>query len=168
METTGTRSPLKRTVGSNQVGMRQFNERIVLQAIRSAWAAAESRRGPPHASFDADSVDDRRASHRRRPARKAGARARQDRPAVGADRVARARRVHIGIKVGRRSLDVLAMDFAGHVVHRDVFDYAYPDPRTLFPALEKETRARESDARREGQPGGRRGRRGALVARRLA
>src|ERR1700676_2603006 len=34
METTGTRSPLKRTVGSNQVGMRQFNERIVLQAIR--------------------------------------------------------------------------------------------------------------------------------------
>jgi predicted NBD/HSP70 family sugar kinase len=42
----------------------------------------------------------------------------------------------IGVKVGRRSLDVLAMDFAGHVVHRDVFDYAYPDPRTLFPALE--------------------------------
>ena len=34
MDTTGARSPLKRTVGSNQVGMRQFNERIVLQAIR--------------------------------------------------------------------------------------------------------------------------------------
>src|ERR1700741_5489147 len=31
---SGTRSPLKRTVGSNQVGMRQFNERIVLQAVR--------------------------------------------------------------------------------------------------------------------------------------
>jgi len=34
MDTTGMRPPLKRTVGSNQVGMRQFNERIVLQAIR--------------------------------------------------------------------------------------------------------------------------------------
>ena len=42
----------------------------------------------------------------------------------------------IGIKVGRRSLDVLAMDFVGHVCSRDVLEYAYPDPRVLFPALE--------------------------------
>ena len=27
--------PLLRTVGSNQVGMREFNERVVLQAIRT-------------------------------------------------------------------------------------------------------------------------------------
>ena len=42
----------------------------------------------------------------------------------------------IGIKVGRRSLDVLAMDFVGNVCSRDVFEYTYPDPAMLFPALE--------------------------------
>jgi predicted NBD/HSP70 family sugar kinase len=41
----------------------------------------------------------------------------------------------IGVKVGRRSLDVLTMDFAGHVRAREVLEYAYPDPRTVFSLL---------------------------------
>ena len=41
----------------------------------------------------------------------------------------------IGVKVGRRSLDVLTMDFAGHVRAREVVEYAYPDPRTVFSLL---------------------------------
>jgi predicted NBD/HSP70 family sugar kinase len=38
----------------------------------------------------------------------------------------------IGIKVGRRSLDVLLVDFAGAVRQRWTLDYAYPEPSALL------------------------------------
>nr|WKF62011.1 Transcriptional regulator [Paraburkholderia busanensis] len=136
MDTTGARAPLKRTVGSNQVGMRQFNERIVLQAIRlhgplpKADVGRLTRLSMQTVSMIVDRLIDDGLLEKH-----ARVRGRIGQPSVpialrpdGA--------YTIGIKVGRRSLDVLAMDFAGHVVCRDVVDYAYPDPRALFPALE--------------------------------
>ncbi|HTN51728.1 MAG TPA: ROK family protein [Anaeromyxobacter sp.] len=42
----------------------------------------------------------------------------------------------IGVRVGRRNLDVLAMDFTGAVRLRESLDYAYPDPEAIFPAIE--------------------------------
>ncbi|TDN63788.1 ROK family transcriptional regulator [Paraburkholderia sp. BL10I2N1] len=133
---TGSRSPLKRTVGSNQVGMRQFNERIVLQAIRlhgplpKADVARLTRLSMQTVSMIVERlIDD-------------GLLAKQPRVRgrIGQPSVPIALRPDgaftIGIKVGRRSLDVLAMDFTGQVCSRDVFEYAYPDPVTLFPALE--------------------------------
>lgn len=136
MASAGTRSPLKRTVGSNQVGMRQFNERIVLQAIRlhgplpKADVGRLTRLSMQTVSMIVDRLIDDGLL-----AKQARVRGRIGQPSVpialnpdGA--------YTLGIKVGRRSLDVLAMDFAGQVVCRDVLDYAYPDPRTLFPALE--------------------------------
>ncbi|MFM0643083.1 ROK family transcriptional regulator [Paraburkholderia bryophila] len=136
MDTTGARSPLKRTVGSNQVGMRQFNERIVLQAIRlhgplpKADVGRLTRLSMQTVSMIVDRliVDGLLEKHAR-------VRGRIGQPSVPI--ALRADGAYtIGIKVGRRSLDVLAMDFAGHLVCRDVFEYTYPDPRTLFPALE--------------------------------
>jgi predicted NBD/HSP70 family sugar kinase len=38
----------------------------------------------------------------------------------------------IGIKIGRRSLDVLLLDFAAQVRERLTLDYDFPDPDTLF------------------------------------
>ena len=38
----------------------------------------------------------------------------------------------IGIKIGRRSLDMLLVDFTGQVRERLSLDYAFPDPDTLF------------------------------------
>ena len=38
----------------------------------------------------------------------------------------------IGIKIGRRSLDVLLVDFAAQVRERLTLDYEFPDPDTLF------------------------------------
>lgn len=38
----------------------------------------------------------------------------------------------IGIKIGRRSLDVLLVDFLGKVRERSSMNYAYPDPDTVF------------------------------------
>jgi predicted NBD/HSP70 family sugar kinase len=133
---TGTRSPLKRTVGSNQVGMRQFNERIVLQAIRlhgalpKADVARLTRLSMQTVSMIVERlVDDGLLE------KQARVRGRIGQPSVPI--ALRAEGAYtIGVKVGRRSLDVLAMDFLGRVCCREVQEYAYPDPRTLFPALE--------------------------------
>src|SRR5262249_5838296 len=50
----------------------------------------------------------------------------------------------VGIKVGRRSLDVLAMDFVGRVRYRETVEYAFPDPKGIFPAIEQKLAAIET------------------------
>ena len=126
-----------RTVGSNQVGMRQFNERIVLQAIRlhgplpKADVARLTRLSTQTASVIINGLleDDLVVKQGR-------LRGRIGQPSVpialnpdGA--------FTLGIKVGRRSLDVLAMDFVGRVRYRESLEYAYPDPSRIFPAIEQ-------------------------------
>ncbi|HEX7912332.1 MAG TPA: ROK family transcriptional regulator [Paraburkholderia sp.] len=136
MDTTGNLPPLKRTVGSNQVGMRQFNERIVLQAIRlhGALPKADVSRLTRLSMQTVSMIIDRLIADGLLE-KQARVRGKIGQPSVPI--ALRAEGAYtIGIKVGRRSLDVLAMDFAGQVVSRDVFEYAYPDPRTLFPAIE--------------------------------
>ncbi|GAB2893901.1 ROK family transcriptional regulator [Paraburkholderia jirisanensis] len=136
MDTTGTHAPLKRTVGSNQVGMRQFNERIVLQAIRLHGPLPKADVGRlTRLSMQTVSMIVERLIDDGLLAKQARVRGRIGQPSVPI--ALRPEGAYtIGIKVGRRSLDVLAMDFAGHVCCREVLDYAYPDPRALFPALE--------------------------------
>jgi predicted NBD/HSP70 family sugar kinase len=43
----------------------------------------------------------------------------------------------VGVKVGRRSLDVLAVDFLGQVRGRESLEYEFPDADVLFPAIRK-------------------------------
>src|SRR5205814_1299168 len=38
----------------------------------------------------------------------------------------------IGVKIGRRSMDMMLVDFTGQVRERMSLDYAFPDPDTLF------------------------------------
>jgi predicted NBD/HSP70 family sugar kinase len=47
----------------------------------------------------------------------------------------------IGIKVGRRSLDVLLVDFSGRTRQRLGLDYDFPDPDTLFDAIDERIKA---------------------------
>ncbi|MPW16514.1 ROK family protein [Paraburkholderia sp. CNPSo 3157] len=142
---TGTRSPLKRTVGSNQVGMRQFNERIVLQAIRLHGPLPKADVGRlTRLSMQTVSMIVERLIDDGLLEKQARVRGRIGQPSVPI--ALRAEGAYtIGVKVGRRSLDVLAMDFLGRVCCREVQEYAYPDPRTLFPALESKL-ARVDDA----------------------
>ena len=129
-------STLTRPVGSNHIGMRQFNERIVLQAIRlhgalpKADVARLTRLSTQTASVIINGLlGDGLVVKQER------VRGRIGQPSVpialnpdGA--------FTLGIKVGRRSLDVLAMDFAGQVRYREVLSYEYPDPDIIFPAIE--------------------------------
>ena len=131
-------SSFPRPVGSNHVGMREFNERIVLQAIRlhgalpKADVARLTRLSTQTASVIINGLlKDGLVIKQPR------VRGRIGQPSVpialnpdGA--------FAVGIKVGRRSLDVLAMDFLGNVRYRDVLEYAYPDPTAIFPTIEKE------------------------------
>jgi predicted NBD/HSP70 family sugar kinase len=44
----------------------------------------------------------------------------------------------IGVKIGRRSLDVLVIDFSGQVLQRLSHHYDYPDPDRIFPCIEQD------------------------------
>ncbi|SAK98159.1 transcriptional regulator [Caballeronia fortuita] len=127
------------SVGSNQLGMRQFNERIVLQAIRlhgalpKADIARMTRLSMQTVSLIVDHlIEDGLLAKEPR----SRVRGRIGQPSVPISLRADGA-FSIGVKVGRRSLDVLSMDFAGNVRTRETLEYPYPDPHTLFPALEE-------------------------------
>jgi len=129
------RVPL-RTRGSNHVGMRQFNERVVLHAIRlhgsvpKAEIARLTRLTAQTvqviiARLEADGLVTKLEPVRGK---------------VGQPSVPMALNpdgaFSIGIKIGRRSLDMLLLDFTGAVRERLTLAYAFPDPDTLFPEIE--------------------------------
>ena len=126
--------------GSNQGGMRQFTERVVLQAIRlhGACPKAEIAR-LTHltaqtvqliiARLEADDL-----VHKLAPVR----------GKVGQPSVPMALNpdgaFSIGVKIGRRSRDMLLVDFCGRVRERISLGYAFPDPDTLFGAIDERLR----------------------------
>ena len=123
--------------GSNQVGMRQFNERVVLQAIRQAGSLpkAELARvtgltaqtvGLITARLEQDGLLLRQERVRGR---------------IGQPSVPLALNPDgafaIGVKIGRRSADWLLVDFVGTVRQRVTMDYDFPDAQALLPALSR-------------------------------
>ena len=118
--------------GSSQGGPRQYDERVVLQAIRlhGALPAPEiARLTQPTAQTV--SMISKRLEADGLPRRGTPQRGKVGQPSVplslnpdGAHAV--------GIKVGRRSVDVLLVAFTGAVRQRWQRDYRYPDPLLLL------------------------------------
>ena len=126
--------------GSNHVGMRQFNERVVLQAIRLNGSLAKAdiarlTRLTPQtvqiiiARLEADGLV----------AKLAPVRGKVGQPSVPMALIPDGA-FSIGIKIGRRSLDMLLLDFTGQVRERLSLAYTFPDPATLFPEIEARLR----------------------------
>ncbi|OIN94369.1 MAG: serine/threonine protein kinase [Comamonadaceae bacterium CG1_02_60_18] len=132
---------LLRPRGSNHVGMRQFNERVVLQAIRlnGSLPKADLAR---LTGLTAQTIglittrleDDQLIIKQER------VRGRIGQPSVplalnpdGA--------FAIGIKIGRRNTDWLLVDFTGQVRQRHTLDYAFPDSVTLLPTIAERLQA---------------------------
>jgi len=126
---------LLRPRGSNHVGMRAFNERVVLQAIRlnGSLPKADLARltgltaqtiGLITARLDEDGLLIRHEPVRGR---------------IGQPSVPLALNpdgaFSLGIKIGRRSTDWLLVDFTGQVRQRQTLEYEFPDARTLLPAI---------------------------------
>ncbi|MDE2092821.1 MAG: ROK family transcriptional regulator [Burkholderiales bacterium] len=126
--------------GSNQVGMRQFNERVVLQAIRlhgslpKADLARLTRLTPQTVQVIIARLETDALVRKLAPLR--GKVGQPSVPmALNADGA-----FSIGIKIGRRSLDMLLLDFTGQVRARLALDYAFPDPESLFGEIEARLR----------------------------
>jgi predicted NBD/HSP70 family sugar kinase len=127
--------------GSNQGGMRQYNERVVLQAIRlhGSCAKAELARLTQLSTQTVSLIIDRLLAD--------GLVIKQDavRGKVGQPSVPMALNpdgaFSIGIKVGRRSADVLLLDFAGQVRQRSSLAYDFPDPPQLLAYLKQQVEA---------------------------
>ena len=123
--------------GSNQGGMRQYNERVVLQAIRlhGSVPKAELARLTRLSTQTVSLIIDRLLLD--------GLVMRLDavRGKVGQPSVPIALNPEgafsVGIKVGRRSVDTLLLDFTGQVVDRHSMSYDFPDPPALLAHLKK-------------------------------
>ena len=121
--------------GSSQGGLAQYNERVVLHAVRlhGALPAADIARATgltaQTVSLITKRLLDEGLLNKGQPQRgKVG------QPSIPLS-------LHpdgafsVGIKVGRRSLDVLLVDFTGQVRLRVTDTYEYADPRTLLPQI---------------------------------
>lgn len=117
--------------GSSQGGLRQYNERVVLQALRlhGALAAADLAR-LTHLTAQTISLITKRLLDDGLLLKGEPQRGRVGQPSVplslnpdGA--------FSVGIKVGRRSLDVLLIDFGGAVRERWSLAYQFADPDRL-------------------------------------
>ena len=138
--------------GSSQGGLRQYNERVVLQALRlhGALPAAELAR-LTHLTAQTISMITKRLLDDGLLLKGAPQRGKVGQPSVplslnpdGA--------FSIGIKVGRRSLDVLLLDFAGQPRERWTIGYDFPDPDAVLPEIGlrlREVRRKLGPERRE-------------------
>lgn len=123
--------------GSSQGGLRQYNERVVLQAIRlhGALPAAEIAR-LTQLTAQTVSLITKRLLDDGLLVKGEPVRGKVGQPSVplsldpdGA--------YSVGIKVGRRSMDVLLIDFTGAVRERSSLDYRFPDPDELLAEIGK-------------------------------
>jgi predicted NBD/HSP70 family sugar kinase len=121
--------------GSNHVGMRQFNERIVLQAIRlhGSIPKADLARLTQLSSQTVAIIvgrlfDDGLLIKQERVRGKIG------QPSVPLSLNPQGA-FSVGIQVGRRNLELLVADFMGQPVERVEVVYDYPDPDALFASM---------------------------------
>ncbi|HAT33201.1 MAG TPA: serine/threonine protein kinase [Janthinobacterium sp.] len=124
--------------GSNQIGMSQFNERVVLQAVRlhGSMPKADLAR-LTNLSTQTVSLIINRLLEEGLVRKLAPVRGKVGQPSVpivlnpdGA--------FSIGIKIGRRSMDLLLLDFVGQTRERFSLSYSFPDPDTVFGQIEKQ------------------------------
>ncbi|MDE2417174.1 MAG: ROK family transcriptional regulator [Burkholderiales bacterium] len=121
--------------GSNHVGMRQFNERVVLQAIRlnGSLPKADLARltgltaqtiGLITTRLEEDALLVRHQPVRGR---------------IGQPSIPMALNPNgafsLGIKIGRRSADLLLVDFTGAVRQRETLPYDFPQAHSLLPEI---------------------------------
>lgn len=114
--------------GSNQTNVRDYNERLVLHLIRKhgALTKAQATRATG-LSPNAISNIFRALEHDGLLARGDPTRGRIGQPSVPLHLNPDAR-FYIGLKIGRRSLDIVVVDFCGQVRARRIAPHAFPTP----------------------------------------
>ncbi len=114
--------------GSNSIKLRRYNERFVLDALRRMKEASKSdlaRAANLTPAAVAVIVDGLEASGF---VKQIGKRFGQRGTPSILYRLTPERVYSVGIKIGRRALDAVLVDFAGEVRSRESHEYRYPDP----------------------------------------
>ena len=130
-----------RVSGSNQTGVRQYNERVIISLIREhgALTKAELAKATSLTPQTTTTIINRLceqnlllAGQKRR-----GERGQPSTPY----RLNPEGAFSIGIKLGRASLDVILMDFTGHVRARADHNYPFPAPKEVFEKIDQSINA---------------------------
>ncbi|HET9645050.1 MAG TPA: ROK family protein, partial [Burkholderiaceae bacterium] len=133
--------PHLRPHGSSQGGVRQYNERVVLQAIRQhgALPGAEIAR-LTRLTAQTVSLITKRLLDDGLLLKGAPMRGKVGQPSVPLA-LNRDGAYSIGVKVGRRSLDVLLLDFTAQVRERSTMAYGFPDPDAVLSEIGQRVRS---------------------------
>jgi predicted NBD/HSP70 family sugar kinase len=121
--------------GSNHSGMRQFNERIVLQTIRHHGAIAKADIARlTQLSTQTVSIIVNRLEGDDLLIKQDRVRGKIGQPSVPLSLNPNGA-FSLGLQVGRRSLEVVVTDFLGNTRHQLQFTYPYPDPEVVLPNI---------------------------------
>ncbi len=134
---TQAAAPKLQPRGSSQGGLRQYNERVVLQAIRlhGALPAAEIARVTRLTAQTVSSITKRLVDDGLL-ARGEPVRGKVGQPSVPLS-LAPDGAFAIGIKVGRRSMDVVLVDFTGRSRKRFTLAYRFADPDIVLAEIDR-------------------------------
>jgi predicted NBD/HSP70 family sugar kinase len=125
----------RRMRGSNHVGMRQFNERIVLQAIRHHGAIPKADLARmTHLSSQTVAIIVGRLLDDGLLIKQERVRGRIGQPSVPLSLNPKGA-YSIGVQLGRRSLQLVVVDFCGTIVERLDHRHEYPDPDLVIPQI---------------------------------
>lgn len=136
-------TPVGDNRGSNLVAVRQYNERLILQLIRraSSLPKAEIARltqlSPQTVSVIINRLLKEGLLLKHSPQRRQG---QVGQPSVPISLNPKGA-YSIGVKIGRRSLDVILIDFQGQVLKASHHTYTYPDPEWIFKQIEQDIAA---------------------------
>ena len=123
--------------GSNHSGMRQFNERIVLQTIRHHGAIAKADIARlTQLSTQTVSIIVNRLEGDDLLIKQDRVRGKIGQPSVPLSLNPNGA-FSLGLQVGRRSLEVVVTDFLGNTRHQLQFTYPYPDPEVVLPNIKQ-------------------------------
>ena len=128
---------LKRQLGSNQTGLGQYNERLILSLVRRQPGIAKAELARlTHLTPQTISVIVNRLIEDGYIITGAKQRGRVGKPSTGL-LLNKEGVFSIGVKIGRRSLDIILMAFDGSVVERKTSYHDFPEPAKTLPEIEQ-------------------------------
>ncbi|MGB1346927.1 MAG: MarR family transcriptional regulator, partial [Pseudomonadales bacterium] len=126
-----------RNAGTNQIGMRQFNERLILSLIREQGAltkaeiAKTTKLTPQTATIIINRLEEQELLIAGKKIK--GGRGQPSTPySLNPDGA-----LSLGIKIGRSSLEVLLIGFTGEIRSRLSYNYPFPNPVDIFPQIRR-------------------------------
>lgn len=127
--------------GSNQLGLKQYNERLVISLIQDAGALSKAEIARiTKLSAQTVTIIVNRLIDEGYLMKKAVRRGKVGQPSTPIE-LNPDGAITLGVKIGRRSMDLLVLAFNRQVVNRLTYTYDYPDPDAVFQLIPKAVEA---------------------------